>query len=246
MELKDQVALITGGGDVAAAALKRFLAEGAKVVLVVRKIRDTLQKALDEAGNQERVKIIMGDVCKLADMENAAAQTAESFGRIDILFTTAGVIRHNPIDVMTFEDWKLVMDTNVDGVFNASKAVVPFMKKQEYGRIIHVSSLAGRTGRPGVGVNYAASKAAVIGLTQTLAVELSSFNITVNSVSPGPLDGAMFVSASKETVEKLKSNIPLKRLGKPEEVAGCAVFLAGKDAGWITGEVLDMNGGIYL
>lgn len=244
MQLKGQVAIITGGGDVGAHTAKRFVREGAGVIIITDKIPLLLQSFIDEAGDEKKMKAMIGDVRNLEEMQKITEEVISEYKRIDILFTTAGVIRHNPIDVMTAEDWKLVMDINITGVFNICKAVAPIMKKQKYGRIIHVSSLGGRTGRP-IGVNYAASKAGVIGLTQTLSYELGPDNITVNSIAPGPLFGSMLADSPAEYIDKLKQGARIYRLGKPEEVAGCAVFLAGEDAAWITGEVLDMNGGLY-
>jgi len=244
MQLSNQVALITGGGDVGVQTAKRFLKEGAQVIIVTDRIPPLMQQALDEINDPSLLKAVIGDVRDLAQMQAAAEDVVREYGKIDILFTTAGVIRHKPIHEMTAEDWSFVMDINMTGVFNICKAVVPHMKERQYGRIIHVSSLGGRTGRP-IGVNYAASKAGVIGLTMTLSYELGPDNITVNAIAPGPLFGSMLADSPAEYIDQLKQGARIFRLGKPEEVAGCAAFLAGPDAGWITGEVLDMNGGLY-
>ncbi len=162
------------------------------------------------------------------------------------MINCAGVLKPAPIEQLDLNAWQNVIDVNLGGCFHACKAVTPIMKKQKSGRIINVSSLGGRTGRPGVGVNYAASKAGMIGLTQALAIELAPDNITVNAVAPGPLKGRMFSSLAEETQERLQSSIPLGRVGEMDEVASAILFLAGKDAGWITGEVLDINGGAFI
>lgn len=241
-ELQGQVALITGGGDVGTHTARRFIEEGAHVVVVTDRIPPLLQQTAAALPGQ--LKIITSDVCNLEEMEAIAARVFKDYGHIDILFTTAGVIRHKSIGEMTQEDWRSVVDINLTGVFHACKAVVPYMKRQTYGRIIHISSIGGRTGRP-IGVNYAASKAGVIGLTMTLSYELGPDNITVNAIAPGPLQGSMLAGAAPEFIDRLKRGARIDRLGRPEEIAGCAVFLAGRDAGWITGEVLDVNGGLY-
>lgn len=244
MELNGQVAVITGGGDVGAQAAKRFVQEGAQVVVITDRIPPLLQGILEEVGDTTKLNAVIGDVRDLSCMEALAADVVAQHGRIDVLFTTAGVIRHLPIVEMTTQDWQFVMDINMTGVFNICKAVVPYMKERQYGRIIHISSIGGRTGRP-IGVNYAASKSGVIGLTMTLSYELGPDNITVNAIAPGPLLGSMLADSSPDFIQKLKNGARIDRLGTPEEVAGCAVFFAGKDAGWITGEVLDINGGLY-
>jgi NAD(P)-dependent dehydrogenase (short-subunit alcohol dehydrogenase family) len=246
MRLNNKVAIITGGGgDIGCASAKKFLEEGASVVLVDYNA-DLLKKAEETfAQYKDKVRIYMANVKHLYEMENAAAFTIKEFGRIDILLTCAGIAKHMPIDQMPVEVWNDVMDTNIDGVFNSCKAVVPEMKKNNYGRIVHISSLGGRTGRPGVGVNYAASKAAVIGLTQLLSYELGPNNITVNAVAPGPLNGRMTATFPPEMVARLKNGVRIERLGLPEEVAYAVVYLASDEAGWTTGEVLDVNGGLY-
>lgn len=246
MRLKDKVAMITGcGGDIGSASAKMFLDQGATVILVGHH-QESLQRIFNQLKeHSSRLRIFVGDVASFDEMREAAAFVIAEFGRIDILLTCAGIARHMPIDQMTVDIWKLVMKTNIDGVFNICKAVVPYMKKQKYGRIAHISSLGGRTGRPGVGVNYAASKAAVVGLTQCLSYELGPDNITVNAIAPGPLKGRMTDTLQVEFVDRLKSGVRIERLGLPEEIAYAAVYLCSDEAGWTTGEVIDINGGLY-
>lgn len=246
MRLKDKVAMITGcGGDIGSASAKMFLDQGATVILVGHH-QESLQRIFNQLKeHSSRLRIFVGDVASFDEMHEAAAFVIAEFGRIDILLTCAGIARHMPIDQMTVDIWKLVMKTNIDGVFNICKAVVPYMKKQKYGRIAHISSLGGRTGRPGVGVNYAASKAAVVGLTQCLSYELGPDNITVNAIAPGPLKGRMTDTLQVEFVDRLKSGVRIERLGLPEEIAYAAVYLCSDEAGWTTGEVIDINGGLY-
>jgi len=246
MRLKDKTVIITGGGgEVGLASAFQFLKEGARVVLL-----DISDNALDAAASslqeyQERVRTLKADVRSLAEMAEAARFTVEAFGGIDILLTCAGIARHKPITQMSFESWKEVLDVNMDGVFTACKAVTPHMQRQHYGRIVHISSICGRTGRPNVGVDYAASKAGVIGLTMMLSYELGPDNITVNAIAPAALKGHFNDAMPPEKVAKLVEGSRLGRMGNPVEVAYAAVYLASDEAAWITGEVLDMNGGLY-
>jgi NAD(P)-dependent dehydrogenase (short-subunit alcohol dehydrogenase family) len=245
MRLKDKVAVIVGGAsELATATGRRFLAEGAKLILIHHN-QPSLDRALQLYGG-ENVATQIADVRDLCGMQKAFAAVVKSYCRIDVLVNCAGIARHKPIDDLTTEDWQAVIDVNLTGAFNVSKAVAPIMKNQKSGRIIHVGSLGGRTGRPGVGVNYAASKAGLSGLTQTLARELAPWGITANVVAPGPLKGRMFGSMQPESREQLSAGIPLGRVGEMSEVAGAILFFASEDATWITGEVLDVNGGIYM
>ena len=161
-----------------------------------------------------------------------------------MLVATAGILRHFPIDEMTEQQWQDVVDINLTGVYHSVKAVVPVMKEQKYGRIVLISSIGGRTGRPGVGVNYAATKAGVNGIAMCLGYELGPWNITVNSVAPGPLKGKMFLSLSQDKVDKLSAGVRIPRLGELDDIASAIAYLGSDDASWTTGEVLDVNGGL--
>ena len=245
----DKVVLITGAGDVAAAVAKRVLSEGGKAVYL-----DFSEKALEWAVGEAKAagydeSRVMGIQCNVRDQKScdaAAAKVLEAWGKIDTMVATAGIIRHMPIDEMGENDWMDVVDINLGGVFRCCKAVVPSMKERKYGRIVIISSVGGRTGRKGVGVNYAASKAGVNGMAMNLGMNLAPWNITVNTVAPGPLKGRMFSSMTKEQQEGLAAGIPLGRIGELDDVAAAAAFLGSDDAAWITGEVLDLNGGIQF
>ena len=147
---------------------------------------------------------------------------------------------------MSDEDWQAVIDVNLTGVFHSVKSVVPIMKKQRQGHIVLISSIGGRTGRPGVGVNYAASKAGVNGMAMNLAYALGPWNINVNSIAPGPLKGRMFLTMKPEQVEKLSSGCPLGRIGEMSDIAAAIAYLGSDEASWTTGEVLDVNGGLQF
>jgi len=246
MRLKDKVALVTGGGgDVAIAIATKFIDNGAKVILVDRD-EQLANAAASKINAGNALQVAVGDVCALEDQEKAVDIAVTRFGRLDIVVPCAGVIRHKPIDELSLEDWQWVINVNLTGTFLSCKAAVPVMKKQRSGRIIMISSVGGRTGRAKVGVNYAASKAGVNGLTMCLAKELGEYNITVNSICPGPLAGRMTASMPPENVKALISTACIGRLGRPEDVASAAAFLASDEAEWITGEVLDVNGGVFI
>lgn len=243
----NKVALITGAGDIACATAKRLMSEGAKVALT-----DFSQEALSQASTalkqagwgEDRVMTVQCDVRILTDCQAAAAAVHAKWGRVDVLAATAGILRHVPIDEMTEAQWQDVVDINLTGVYHAVKAVVPLMKAQKYGRIVLISSIGGRTGRPGVGVNYAATKAGVNGMAMCLGYELGPWNITVNSVAPGPLKGKMFLSLSQDKVDKLSAGVRIPRLGELDDIASAIAYLGSDDASWTTGEVLDVNGGL--
>ncbi|MDM8523800.1 3-oxoacyl-[acyl-carrier-protein] reductase [Desulfococcaceae bacterium HSG8] len=166
-------------------------------------------------------------------------------GRIDVLVNNAGITRDGLLVRMKAKDWDDVMETNLKGVFNCTKTVTKPMMKQRYGRIINVSSVVGVTGNPGQ-ANYAASKAGIIGFTKAVAAELASRNITVNAVAPGYVETDMTSSMSDKAKEAMISQIPMGRVGSPEDVAGVAVFLASESAAYITGQVIHVSGGMYM
>ena len=243
-----RVALITGGGgDIASATAKRLLSEGANIVLTDYSEKDLERAAAEMAElgyGEDRVKTIAGDVRDLDQMYAAADFTKEAFGRVDIMVATAGILRHYPLLELSEKDWQDVIDINLTGVYHSAKCVAKIMMDQHYGRIVFISSIGGRTGRPGVGANYAAAKAGIVGMTQNIAYELGPWNITVNAVAPGPLKGRMFASMKPESIEKLKSGTRIQRLGETSEIAAAIAYLAAEEAGWTTGEILDVNGGL--
>ncbi len=243
----DKIVLITGAGDIAGATARRLLSEGANVALT-----DFSEKALGEAAAvlkaegwaEDRVMTVQGDVRSLEACEAVVAAVQSQWGRVDVLAATAGILKHFPIDEMTESQWQDVVDINLTGVYHSVKSVVPIMKMQNYGRIVLISSIGGRTGRPGVGVNYAAAKAGINGMVMCLGYELGPWNITVNSVAPGPLKGKMFLSLSQDKVDKLSNGVRIPRLGELDDIAAAIAYLGSDDAAWTTGEVLDVNGGL--
>jgi NAD(P)-dependent dehydrogenase (short-subunit alcohol dehydrogenase family) len=247
LRLPGKKAVIVGGAsDMAQAANRIFLEEGADLFLI-----DFNETALREFKESEpeyagRIHLYPADVTSPEQIEKAFQTAEEVMGRIDILVNIAGIIRHHPITEMSYEDWNAVLRVNLTGYFHTCKNAVPYMKAQRYGRIVNIASIGGRTGRPGCGCNYSASKAGVVGLTQALAKELAPWSITVNAVAPGPLKGKMFYSMTKEQQEKLEEGIPLGELGEMDQVAYAILFLASDEASYATGEVFDINGGLYI
>lgn len=240
--------MITGAGDVAAEAAHRLLSEGARVAFAdfsEQALFSMAEKMRELGYSDERVMTVSCDVRSQTACDAAANAVIERWGRVDVLVATAGIIRHVPIDEMSEKDWQDVIDINLSGVFHACKAVVPGMKEQRYGRIVIISSIGGRTGR-NVGVNYAASKAGVNGMAINLGYMLAPWNITVNTVAPGPLRGRMFSSMPQEQQDALAAGVPLGRIGELKDIAAAIAYLGSDDAAWTTGEVLDVNGGLQF
>ncbi len=243
--LHERVALITGGGgDIGSAIAATFVENGGQVVL--SDADSSLLEAVKDRHDPDRVKCLAGDVRSFDDMTQAVSLCVRSFGKLDILVTCAGVLKHQPIDQMSVADWERVVGINLSGTFMACKAAVPEMKRRQYGRIVTISSVGGRTGRPHVGADYAAAKAGVIGMTRSLARELGAFGITANSIAPGPLAGRMTSQMPPENLKVLISTACVPRLGRPSDIAYAALYLASDEAEWVTGEVFDVNGGVYI
>ena len=243
---QDKVAVVTGGGKgIGRAIVDRLACQGAKVVLSGRD-----PSALDAACGEIQAKggqalAVAGDVAKASDAEALCAKTLEAFGRADILVNNAGITRDNLVMRMSEEDWDQVIDTNLKGTFLCIKAFTRPMMKQRYGRIVNVSSVVGLLGNPGQ-ANYVASKAGVIGLTKAVAKELASRHITVNAVAPGFIETAMTAGLNEKVREALQAQIPLGRLGSPEDVAHAVAFLCSDEAGYVTGQVLPVDGGMRM
>jgi 3-oxoacyl-[acyl-carrier protein] reductase len=175
----------------------------------------------------------------------AVSKAAKEFGRIDILVNNAGVTKDGLAVRMKPADWEMVLQTNLSGAFYVTQQVLPGMMRERWGRVVNISSVVGEMGNPGQ-ANYVASKAGLIGLTKSLAQELGSRNITVNAVAPGFIETDMTHGLTPELKQKMLDQTPLRRIGTPQDVAGAVKFLVSEDAGFITGHVLDVNGGIYM
>jgi len=243
---QERVAVVTGGGKgIGRAVASRLACGGAKVVISGRD-EAALQSAcagIRSAGG-EAVGVV-ADVAKPEDAEALCQRTLDAFGRADILVNNAGITRDNLIVRMSEEDWDQVVDTNLKGTFLCIRAFTRPMMKQRYGRIVNVSSVVGLMGNAGQ-ANYVAAKAGIVGLTKAVAKELASRHITVNAVAPGFIETAMTSALSEKVRDALKEQIPLGRLGAPEDVAHAVAFLCSEEAGYVTGQVLTVDGGMRM
>ena len=242
-DLSGKVALVTGGSrGIGRAIASRLYGAGARVAIVGRD-KARAEAAAGELG--DRAIAVAADVADATQVGIAVAETEKALGPIDILVNNAGLTRDGLLVRMSDADWDLVLDANLKGAFNTMKAVTRGMMKRRDGRVINITSVVGITGNAGQ-ANYAASKAGLIGLTQSVARELASRNIRVNAVAPGFVDTDMTRELSEEQKKKLLEQIPLARLGTADDVAHAVLFLASDQASYITGQVLVVDGGMVM
>jgi len=247
MRFAGRVGIITGAGrGIGHAIAVRLASEGARVACVSR-TEANAKKTTDEINSlrANAAKYYAVDVADHAAVQEIGAQILQDFGRIDILVNNAGMTRDALAMRMSLEDWDSVINTNLRGAFSFTQAILRAMIKQRSGRIINISSVSGIMGNAGQ-TNYAASKAGLIGFTKSLARELASRNITVNTIAPGFITTDMTAGLSDEVKKALHAKIPLGKTGTPEDVANAAAFLASADAGYITGQTLCVDGGIVM
>jgi 3-oxoacyl-[acyl-carrier protein] reductase len=246
MPLTGKISLVTGGAQGIGQAIATTLAqEGSDVVVAdldANRCEETVARVQQLGRKAMAVSVNVGDWDQVKGMIDRVLKDWE---RIDILVNNAGITRDGLLLRMKEEDWQSVLQVNLTGTFFCVKAVLPMMSRQRSGRIVNIASIVGAIGNIGQ-ANYAASKAAVIGLTKTVAREYASRNITVNAVAPGFIDTAMTQDLSAETKEALLNQIPLKRLGQPSDIADAVSFLCSEKAGYITGHVLHVNGGMHM
>ena len=245
MRLRDKIALVTGAASgIGAATARRFAREGAVVA-----INDVRPEGLDAVAGDIRASgakalVLPGDVTKKADCERLVQEVTRTFGRLDILINNAGINRDAMAAKMTEEQWDAVLAVNLKGTFLAAQAALPGMRERAWGRVVNTSSI-GSLGNIGQ-ANYAASKAGVIGLTKTLALEYAKYGVTVNAIAPGPVMTAMLAGVPDAIRERIVAQVPVGRIAAPDEIAGVHVFLASDEAAFITGQVIFADGGMSV
>lgn len=247
MRFKNSVVVITGSGQGIGKALAHaFAREGASTVISdinEALVNKTAEEIKASSGNDTLG--IVTDVTSLAHTEELTKKTLDKYGKIDVFINNAGITKDNLVMRMSEAEWDAVIAVNLKGVFNCIKAISRSMLKQRSGRIINIASVVGQMGNAGQ-ANYAASKGAVIALTKTCAREFASRGITVNAIAPGFIRTRMTESLSDEIKKKLTEQIPLGRLGEVDDIAHAALFLASKESSYITGQVIAVNGGMYM
>lgn len=245
--LSGKCAIITGASRGIGKAIALKLASlGANIVMNYRsseKEAVEIENKIKEMGVE--VLSVKGDISKLEEVENLVAKAKEKFSTIDIMVNNAGITKDTLLLRMKEEDFDSVIDVNLKGVFNCLKSITPVMVRQKHGKIINLSSVVGISGNAGQ-VNYAASKAGVIGMTKSLAKELGSRGINVNAVAPGFIETDMTSELGDKFKEEANKNIPLKRFGKPEDVAEVVAFLASESSNYVTGQVIHVDGGMLM
>ncbi|MCG1022397.1 3-oxoacyl-ACP reductase FabG [Sutcliffiella horikoshii] len=245
MRLEGKIAIITGAANgLGLEAARLFLKEGAKVALVDydASIGEQRTAELQAEGEASFYQVDVANQEKVVEM---VSMVKERFGKIDILVNNAGITKDNMLLKMTGEDFQKVMDVNVNGVFNCTQAVVPHMLENGKGKIINTSSVSGVYGNVGQ-TNYAASKAAVVGMTKSWAKEFGRKNINVNAVAPGFVDTNMVATVPEKVIQGLLQVIPMQRLGKPSDVANAYLYLASDESDYVNGTVLHVDGGIMM
>ncbi|MGY0373763.1 3-oxoacyl-[acyl-carrier-protein] reductase [Clostridium sp. JNZ J1-5] len=245
--LKGKNAIVTGASrGIGRAIAIKFAELGANVVLNYRSDINSVQEVVKEIESKGvKALAIQGDVSSFEDSKKIIDEAMEKLGSVDILVNNAGITKDSLIMRMKEEEFDKVIEVNLKGVFNCIKHAIPVMVKQRSGKIINISSVVGLSGNAGQ-ANYAAAKAGIIGLTKSVAKEIASRGITANAIAPGFIQTDMTETLGEKVKENIKANIPLKRLGSPEDIANTAAFLASDMASYITGQVISVDGGMHI
>ena len=248
LPLRDQVALVTGGGaGIGRVCVERLAASGAHVLLLDRNPDRAAAVAAAARRTGGDVEVLVGDASDESHVVGAVGSILDRSGRLDILVTCAGGLSGaGPLPDVGLDEWNDVVAANLTATFLACRAVVPAMRRRRYGRIVTVASMAARTALPQAAHPYSAAKAAVVGLTRQLALEVAADGVTANTVAPGVVLSPRVERRGPEFLAEVTRTTPMRRAGTPEEVAAAICFLAGPDAGYITGATLDVNGGRFM
>ena len=242
MNLSDKIVIVSGGTrGIGKALVCAFAKAGAKVAFTYAKSDDRAEGIKKELG--ENVIAFKADVRSLEDMKMVVEETKKQFGKLDIVINNAGITKDKALMLMEEEEWKDVIDTNLTGTFNLTRASIVTLLKQKSGSIINITSVAGRVGMARQ-TNYSASKAGIIGFTKALAKEVGPYGVRVNAIAPGYTETDMISSLNEEFMENAKEMIPLKRVADPSEIAKAALFLATDESKYITGEIITVDGGL--
>jgi len=246
-DLTGKTAVVTGGGSGFGEAAAYALAiAGAEVVIGDVGLERAEKVAESLSGHGYRCEARYLDVADSKSVDDLMAFTADHFGKIDILFSNAGILMDQRIEQITDNDWRKLMSINLDGAFYCCRSVLEYMKKNHYGKIVITSSNGGKMSHPTASVSYIASKGALLSFTRHLANQVGQFGITVNAVAPGTSLTPLVAHRGEETLKAIAKKIPMLRLGRAEEIAGAVVYLASDCSNFVTGEIIDINGGLYI
>lgn len=247
MSTEGNIAIVTGAGQGIGKAIAFIIASKGAIPVIVDINENTAKQAVEELKNTGKEALaIKVDISNVEEIKNMVKVVIDRYRKVDILVNNAAILHSTPIKDITEQEWDRIMAVNLKSVFFISQQVLPYMEKNGYGRIINISSNAGRMGGYTNGLGYSSSKAGIIGLTYGMARRVAKMGITVNVVAPGPTETDILKQIGPEKKKELESTIPMGKLGKPENIANVVAFLASKEAEFVTGAVIDVNGGLFM